>query len=229
MGPDCVGADARLPGFEADEEGRSRPHACAHPDLTVLVSLRCRRPRSGTSCGPTTPSGAPARSSWRASGCGPRRILTRAPGYGRCSIACRRACVRAELAGARDVPVADRPRASSSRCTRRCANRAPSCATSYFDGVYWEMDGIDRPAAYFAAKYGQPAARRRHAGGLPLPRRAAHGHRPRERRSDRFDRAGGCPHDYDVEMSAGRELPRQRDRPQLAAACRARSPIGRRG
>src|SRR4051812_17010305 len=25
----------------------------------------------------------------------------------------------------------------------------------YFDGVYWEMDGMDRPSAFFAAKYGE--------------------------------------------------------------------------
>ena len=25
----------------------------------------------------------------------------------------------------------------------------------YFDGVYWEMDGMDRSPEYFAAKYGE--------------------------------------------------------------------------
>ena len=61
----------------------------------------------------------------------------------------------------------------------------------YFDGVYWEMDGMDRSPEYFAAKYGElpyvvvtPEDFR-----FRVERHHGHGAR-RERRPDRLDRAG---------------------------------------
>ena len=122
-----------------------------------------------------------------------------------------------ELAGARDVRVADRAAASSSRCTRRW--RTAACATSTSTASTGRWTAWTAPRV-LRGEVRRPAVRRRHAGGLPLPGRAPPGDRARRERRSRSSRSSRSAARVDLRRrdGAGRpaELHRQRHRlPQL--------------
>ena len=182
---DRVDADAGLPGVAA-ARGQGRAHA---PDARrctrisrVPASLRCTSASGG--CGRTIRVAGAADGALVQS---VRAAYDTGPGYGHCSIAsngmwCASWPEREMCEWLIDQGIEfemHKPLANGRMCD------------FYFDGVYWEMDGMDRPAEYFAEEVRRPPVRRRHARGLPLPSRAPPGDRPRrERRSDRLDRAG---------------------------------------